>query len=229
MLHLAAFDALTFDCYGTLVDWEAGILAALRPVLDAHGVTIGDEPLLNLYGELEAAAQDGPFRPYREVLGSVVDGIGERFGFEITPDERGALGGSVPDWPVFPDTPDALRSLKRRFRLCIVSNIDDDLIAKTVANIGVEFDEVVTAQQVRSYKPGRAHFDETLRRLGLPRERVLHVAQSLHHDIAPARALGFSTVWINRQAGRAGATPPSDAHPDLELPDLGSLAARAGG
>ena len=224
MIDLSRFGALTFDCYGTLVDWERGILDALRPVLGAHGATIGDEALLYLYGELESRGESGPFRPYRDVLGAVMDGLAERLGFALAPGERDALGDSVPAWPVFPDTIDALRALKRRFRLCIVSNIDDDLMAQTVANIGVPFDEIVTAQQVRSYKPGRAHFDEALRRLGLTRERVLHVAQSLHHDIAPARALGFSAAWINRQRGRPGATPPSEARPDLELPDLASLA-----
>jgi 2-haloacid dehalogenase len=217
---------LTFDCYGTLVDWEAGIVAALRPVLDRAGVAVDDERLLALYGELEAAAEAGPYRRYRAVLGEVLRGLGDRLGFAPTEVERAAFGASVGDWPAFPDAPAALAALKRRFKLAIVSNVDDDLFARTNERLHVDFDWIVTAQQVRSYKPAPAHFLTALDRIGLPPSRVLHVAQSLYHDHVPAKRLGLRTVWVNRRYGKAGpgATPPAEATPDLEIPDLATLA-----
>lgn len=219
-------EALTFDCYGTLVDWEAGIVAALRHLLHAHGVPDpGDRALLECYARLEPAAQAGAFRLYRTVLADVARGFGSALGFETSVAEAARFAASVTAWPAFPDAPAALRALGARYRLAIVSNVDDDLFASSAARLGIAFDEVVTAQQVRSYKPAHAHFHEVLRRLDLPTERVIHVAQSLYHDIAPARALGIATVWVNRRAGGAGggATAPSDARPHLEVPDLRTL------
>ena len=219
-------EALTFDCYGTLIDWEAGILAALRPMLCAHGVADpGDRALLECYARFEPAAQAGEFRIYRSVLADVALGFGHAFGFETSVAEAARFAASVTAWPAFPDAPAALRALGARYRLAIVSNVDDDLFAGSAARLGITFEVVVTAQQVRSYKPAHAHFHEVLRRLDLPRERVIHVAQSLYHDVAPARALGIATVWVNRQAARpgGGATAPSDARPHLEVPDLRTL------
>jgi 2-haloacid dehalogenase len=227
MIDFAPFEAMTFDCYGTLVDWERGILDALRPMLAAHGAAADDDDaLLERFARLESAAQAGPLRSYREILSEVARGFGRWEGYKPTEAEVDGFAASVGRWPVFPDAVDALATLAGRYRLAIVSNVDDDLFAETSARLGVTFSEVVTAQQVRSYKPARAHFDEVLRRLGLPRERVLHVAQSLFHDVAPATGLGFTCVWVNRRAGRpgGGATPPADAVPDLEVPDLATLA-----
>jgi 2-haloacid dehalogenase len=226
MIDLRDIRVLTFDCYGTIVDWEAGIVAVLRPILGRAGVTVDDERLLALYGEVEAAAEAGAYRPYREVLGEVLRGLGDRLGFAPTEAERAAFGASVGDWPPFPDAPAALAALKRRFKLAIVSNVDDDLFARTNERLGVDFDWVVTAQQVRSYKPAPAHFLTALDRIGLPPSRVLHVAQSLYHDHVPAKRLGLRTVWVNRRHGKAGpgATPPAEATPDLEIPDLATLA-----
>jgi 2-haloacid dehalogenase len=229
MLDFDRFTHLTFDCYGTLIDWERGILAALRPVLDRHGIAISDAAALELYGELESAAESGPYRPYRDVLTTVMDGFGERLGFAPTDDERAALVASVGDWPPFPDTVEALRALAGRFRLVILSNIDDDLFALSARHLGVAFAAVVTAQQVGSYKPDPRNFRALLDRLDTAPDRVLHVAQSLFHDIAPAKALGLTTVWVNRRHDRpgSGATPPATARPDLEVPDLRTLAQRA--
>ncbi|MGD8319682.1 MAG: haloacid dehalogenase type II [Gemmatimonadota bacterium] len=227
-MKLDEFEALTFDCYGTLVDWERGILTALRPSLEAHGVEAGDDDqLLERFGRLEAAAEAGTFQPYRAVLAEVMRGFGQELGFDPTPEEVAGFAGSVLDWPAFPDTVASLGALGERYRLAVVSNVDDDLFAETRKRLGVRFDAVVTAQQVQSYKPARPHFDEVLRRLDLPRQRVLHVAQSLYHDIAPARRLGFACVWVNRRAGRpgGGATAPAEATPDLEVPDLTTLVA----
>jgi 2-haloacid dehalogenase len=231
MMDFGFFEALTFDCYGTLVDWERGILQALTPALVAHGADGGgDEAALERFARLESAIQTGPFRSYRSVLEEVMRAFGAELGFRPSPGEIAAFAASVPSWPPFADTVPSLRALSQRYRLAVVSNVDDDLFAGTATRLEVPFSAVVTAQQVRSYKPARAHFDEALRRLDLPRERVLHVAQSLFHDIAPARALGFRCVWVNRRAGRtgSGATPSATALPDLEVPDLATLVARMG-
>jgi 2-haloacid dehalogenase len=226
MLDFDRFIYLTFDCYGTLIDWERGILAALRPVLDRHGIAIADDAALELYGELESAVERGPYLPYHDLLATVMEGFGERLGFVPSADERAALAASVGDWPSFPDTVDALLALADRFQLVILSNIDDDLFALSARHFGVAFAAVVTAQQVGSYKPDPRNFDALLARLDTAPDRVLHVAQSLFHDIAPANALGLTTVWVNRRHDRpgSGATPPATAHPDLEVPDLRTLA-----
>jgi 2-haloacid dehalogenase len=219
------FSVLTFDCYGTLIDWEHGIANALRPVLESHGVRQSDDEILERFGAVESAVQQGEFLSYAEVLRRVMDRIAERLGFQLGPGERDALVASMGRWPAFADVPLALRRLKARYRLVVVSNVDDALFARTAPNLGVEMDDVVTAEQVRSYKPAPAHWERMLERTGAARDEVLHVAQSLFHDIAPAKALGFATVWVNRRAGRSGsgATPPSTIRPDLEVPDLASL------
>jgi 2-haloacid dehalogenase len=231
MLDFDRFTHLTFDCYGTLIDWERGILTALRPGLDRHGVVLSDDAALELYGELESAAEREPYRPYRALLATVMDGFGARLGFVPSADERAALAASVGDWPPFPDTVEALRALADRYRLVILSNIDDDLFARSARHLGVEFAAVVTAQQVGSYKPDPRNFRALLERLDTAPDRVLHVAQSLFHDIAPANALGLTTVWVNRRHDRpgSGATPPATAHPNLEVDDLRTLAQLASG
>jgi 2-haloacid dehalogenase len=228
-IDLAAFDALTFDCYGTLIDWEAGILAALAPVLAAHGVRAQDEALLAAFARHEAALEAGPYRRYAEVLGGCLRGLGEELGFAPDDAEAAAFGRSVADWPAFADSADALARLQARFRLGVITNCDDDLFAASNRRLRVEFDWVVTAEQAQGYKPREATFEFALARMDVPRSRVLHVAQSLFHDHVPAKALGMTTVWIDRRGDRpgTGATPPASAQPDLRLPDLASLAALA--
>jgi len=222
-------EALTFDCYGTIVDWESGISRALIDLLGDEARRRSDDDLLVMYGEFEARAEEGAFRNYREVLEDVACAFGAELGVEVSTDDAARFARSVGTWPLFPDSVDALTTLGRSYRLAIVSNVDDDLFARTADRLGVTFAEVVTAQQVRSYKPAPAHFDEALRRLGLPREAVVHVAQSLFHDIAPAKALGLRCVWIDRRGGRSsgGATPPAKATPDRTFPDLAALASDA--
>ena len=231
-LDFSRFDALTFDCYGTLIDWERGILDAVRALASGHDVTLpGDDAVLERFARAESEAEKGAWAPYRHVLEEVAIRLSEEMGFRATRPEAAAFAASVAAWPAFPDSPAALARLATRFRLAVVSNVDDDLFAGSAAQLGVDFDQVVTAQQVRSYKPAHAHFHEVLRRLDLPMERVLHVAQSLYHDIAPARELGFTCVWVNRRAGRpgGGATAPATATPHLEVPDLSTLASLAVG
>lgn len=225
-VDVSGVEALTFDCYGTLVDWETGILSTLRRVLAAHDIEAEDDELLELFGKLESRIESTGFGRYRDVLEAVMSTMASQLGFSASEDERTSLADELGTWPVFPDTRAALERLQSRFRLAIVSNVDDDLFARTQQSIGIEFDEVVTAEQVESYKPGRAHFDEVLHRLALEPSQVIHVAQSLFHDIAPATALGWRTVWVRRRSGDdgSGATPPAEATPDHVVDDLARAA-----
>jgi 2-haloacid dehalogenase len=229
MIDFAAFDALTFDCYGTLIDWETGILDALRPVLAAHDVAAGDDAVLEVYARHEAALEAGPYLSYAEVLGRSLAGLAADLGFTPTADEIAAFSRSVGDWPAFGDSAAALAQLHKRFRLGVITNCDDDLFAASNRRLGVTFDWVITAQQAQGYKPRAENFLYAFARIDVPRERILHVAQSLFHDHVPAKALGMTTVWIDRRQGRSGsgATPPAEATPDLTVPDLRSFAALA--
>lgn len=222
-------EALTFDCYGTLIDWEAGLSAAFQAVLDAHAIAHDAEDVLTRYARHEAGAESGPYMPYAEVLESGLRGVAAELGFEPTDAEVVRFSRSVEDWPAFPDSTEALRRLKERFRLGVLTNCDDDLFAASNRRLGVEFDWVITAQQVGSYKPDERNFRVALDRVGLPPERLVHVAQSLFHDHAPAKRLGLTTVWIDRRHGRpgSGATPPADASPDATYPDMASFAEAA--
>jgi 2-haloacid dehalogenase len=233
MLDFSRFEYLTFDCYGTLIDWETGILNALRPVLAAHQRPLPDDQILEMYAELESEAEQGDYMPYRHVLEEVVNGFGERLGFTPDDKEECVLEGSLPRWPPFPDTIESLRLLAARYKLCIISNTDDDLFAETeyvltggAAGDGLRFAHVITAQQCRSYKPSLNNFALALERIGVGSSKVLHVAQSLFHDVAPAHSIGLATVWVNRRKSKTGfgATVPGDAVPDLEVPDLRTLA-----
>ena len=217
-----AFDALTFDCYGTMIDWESGILAALRPVVEAHGVSRDDETLLELFAHHEALLEAGPYQRYRDILAGALRGIGTDLGFEPTGQQQEAFGVSVREWPAFGDSAQALQRLEQRFKLGVITNCDDDLFAASNEKLQVEFDYVITAQQAEGYKPRIENFEYAFARIDVPRERILHVAQSLFHDHVPAKALGMTTVWIDRRAGKegGGATPPAAAVPDLTLPDL---------
>jgi 2-haloacid dehalogenase len=215
-MDYSGFDALTFDCYGTLIDWERGILAALPPDLDG-------EAALEAYAQLESELEAGEYLRYREVVARCYDGLAARY--DLPPGGGDAFADAVGDWPPFPDSPAALARLKERFKLGVITNCDDDLFARSNARLGVEFDWVITAQQVGAYKPSARGFEEAFARMDIPRERILHVAQSLFHDHVTAKRLGLSTVWIDRRAGRAGgATPPAEATPDATFPDMASFA-----
>lgn len=226
MLDFSQFECLTFDCYGTLIDWELGILAALKPVLAAHNRTLGDEAILELYGAIEAQAEAGEYRPYRKILQFIMQRIGSRLSFALHDNEIDVLPASLPRWPAFPDTVDALRRLKSRYKLAIISNTDDDLFAETAKTLEVPFDFVITAGQARSYKPSHRNFELALERIGLPKAKILHCAQSIYHDIVPAKQLGIANVWVNRRAGRkgAGATPAAHETPDLTATSLKEFA-----
>ena len=228
-LDFGQFEVLTFDCYGTLIDWETGIATALRPIVDGRAGSVSDDQLLETYARHEAAAELEPYRPYREILADAARGVCRDLGVEAAEDRLAAFGGSVGDWPAFSDSPDALRRLGERYRLGVITNCDDDLFAASNRRLGVMFDWVITAQQAGSYKPDPRNFELAFERIGRPLETILHVAQSLYHDHVPARALGLSSAWIDRRHGRPGfgATPPANAQPDVTAPDLASFANRA--
>ncbi len=227
MLDFTRFEILTFDCYGTLINWEAGILPALHRVLTAHGKDIDDATILQLFGDFEQRAEQDEYQTYRNVLKSVVRQFGKELSFTPTAAELRSLPDSLPAWPPWPDTVAALRQLKSRFRLAILSNVDDDLFAGTRPQLGVEFDEVVTAQQAQAYKPSLKLFELALSRINAPAHRVLHVGQSIYHDVIPAQALGLATVWVNRPSARpgVGAVKAADGKPDLTVTSLAELAA----
>ncbi|MEA2674218.1 MAG: 2-haloacid dehalogenase [Chloroflexota bacterium] len=228
-IDLDDFDVLTFDCYGTLIDWETGLLNALRAPLAAHGVEAPDGAVLEAFARHEAELEAGPYRRYRDILGGVLTAMLEHFGQVPSPEEITIFGGSVADWPAFPDSVAALAKLHTRFKLGVITNCDDDLFAASEARLGIDFDWVVTAQQAKRYKPNPRGFELAFERIGLPPARILHVAQSLFHDHVTAKRLGLSTVWVDRRGDQPGfgATPPASATPDLVVPNMATLAALA--
>jgi len=225
-MGLESIRLITFDCYGTLIDWENGMLAALRPLLSRDGRKVSDLQILELYGEIEAELEAGPYLLYRQVLAQTAQEIGRRFATEISAEQSRAFAESLPRWKPFIDTIAALQSLAKRFRLGIISNVDDDLFAETRKKLApVEFDFVVTAQQMQSYKPSHRNFEEAIRRSGLSKDQILHTGQSLYHDIAPANALGIRNAWVNRPSIRpgSGAAKPGTATPTYEVRTLAEL------
>ncbi|HEX4603055.1 MAG TPA: haloacid dehalogenase type II [Candidatus Angelobacter sp.] len=219
---------ITFDCYGTLIDWENGMLAALRPLFSRDGRRVPDAQLLEVYGDIEAEIEAGPYLRYREVLAETARQMGRRLGITISDAEGKAFAESLARWKPFVDTIPALQSLAQKFRLGIISNVDDDLFAETRKKFApVEFDFVVTAQQMQSYKPALRNFAEAVRRSGLSKDQILHAGQSLYHDVAPANALGIRNVWVNRPSIRpgSGAAKPGSAQPAYEVRTLAELSA----
>ena len=204
MIPYADFDVLTFDCYGTLIDWESGIVAATRFQLGDEVASFSDEDLIAAFAAVEHDAEV-PYKPYRDVLALSLRGMGERLGFVVGDAQASGFGTSVGQWPAFPDSGDALRRLQERFKLAVITNCDDDLFAQSERRLGVAFDYVITAQQAGSYKPDHANFKLAFERIDEPRERILHVAQSLFHDHVPAKALGMTSVWIDRRRAAAAA------------------------
>ena len=211
---------MTFDCYGTLVDWGSGIVDYLQPLLRSQDLRVSDRRLLNLFAELEPQVQSGG-GGYAEVLREVLRHISTRLGFAPSEDDLEGFAQSVGDWKPFPDTVDALSRLAERFDLAIISNVDNDLFARTNRLLGVSFAHIITAQDVGLYKPDRAMFDAALATLG-EGGGVLHVAQSLFHDIAPASTLGLDTVWIRRGQNAAKVV---EARPTWSYATLGNFAA----
>ena len=220
-VDLDAFDVLTFDCYGTLIDWEAGLLAALRDALPG-AAGVDDDAVLETYAGHEAEAERPPYRSYREVLAAGLRGVAADLGLEVGHAALARFSESVRDWPAFPDSAETLARLHERYRLGVITNCDTDLFAASNERLGATFDWVVTAELARSYKPALTGFELAFETIDVPRERILHVAQSLFHDHVPAKQLGLTSVWIDRRHDRpgAGATPQAEAAPDASYPSM---------
>jgi 2-haloalkanoic acid dehalogenase type II len=232
-MELTDFDALSFDCYGTLIDWETGLLDVLGPWARARGLELTGEQLLTAYAQVEAMVEtEHPAEAYPEVLARGMRLLGENLGAEVTEEDAARLARSVPDWPAFPDSHDALAALGTRFKLIILSNVDRASFAGSNTRLGVEFTSIITAQDVGAYKPSPRNFEalaSEAARLGIRPGGLLHVAQSLFHDHVPAKRAGLPTVWIHRRHDRGGwgATPrpPAPVMPDWEFPSMAAFAA----
>jgi 2-haloacid dehalogenase len=232
-MDLTDYEALSFDCYGTLIDWEAGIAAVLRPWAGSAGLDVADEELLLAYAGNEAALErETPTALYPEILAAAFRRTGDALGAAVSDEWAHRLGDSVPDWPAFPDSADALALLARRYKLIILSNVHRTGFAGSNQHLRGDFAAIITAEDVGAYKPAENHFralDETLADLGVARSGLLHVAQSLFHDHVPAKRAGLPSIWINRRHDHPGwgATPePSDEWSyDLEFKSMGEFAA----
>jgi putative hydrolase of the HAD superfamily len=231
-MDLTRFKALSFDCYGTLIDWEAGISAVLGPWAREQGLDAGDEALLLAYGDHEAAVErERPTARYPDVIAEAFRRMGESLGAPVSDAWARRLGDSVPDWPAFPDSADALARLGRHYELIILSNVHRDGFAGSNRQLRGEFAAIITAEDVGAYKPAENHFralDAALPGLGVERGELLHVAQSLFHDHVPAKREGLPSVWINRRGDRPGrgATPEpaGDFGYDLEFGTMAAFA-----
>jgi 2-haloacid dehalogenase len=231
-VRLTEFQAMSFDCYGTLIDWEAGLAGVLTPWARSAGLDLDEEALLAGYSRHEAEAEAAyPHEDYPRILARSMRALGSELGAPVSPDDAQRLARSVPDWPAFADSADALAALSRRFKLIILSNVDRASFAASNQRLGVQFSAVITAQDVGSYKPSPRNFESLLgeaTRLGIEPGKLLHVAQSLFHDHVPAQQAGLRTAWINRRIGRPGwgatPAPPAPVVPDWEFPSMGALA-----
>jgi putative hydrolase of the HAD superfamily len=216
-LDLTAYRALSFDCYGTLIDWESGMAAVLGPWAREQGLDVSDEELLSAYGDHEAAVErETPTALYPEVLATAFRRVGDGLGQPVSDEWARRLGDSVPDWPAFPDSADALARLARHYKLIIVSNVHRDGFAGSNRRLRGDFAAVITAEDVGGYKPADNHFRalyRTLDDLGIERGELVHVAQSLFHDHVVAKREGLPSIWIDRHHDRPGpgATPEPDA------------------
>ncbi len=232
MEALQRYRALSFDCYGTLIDWEAGLTAALRRWADRRGAEATDAELLDAVAAVESVVQaEQPSLRYPLVLAESLRRVGAAQGAAVSDDDAREFGASVPDWPAFADSAEALARLQERYRLIILSNIDRESFAASNRRLGVTFDLIITAEDVGSYKPSDRNFEVLLERigeLGVERGELLHVAQSLFHDHEPAKRFGLPTVWIDRRHDRDGfgATPPpaTDVRPDWRFPSMAAFA-----
>jgi 2-haloalkanoic acid dehalogenase type II len=222
---------LSFDCYGTLIDWERGLLGALAPWRERTRLALDDETLLAAFAEEESSQQVAtPTLRYDRLLARVLERLGRRFAAPPTAAETEAFGASVGDWPPFPDSAEALARLARRVPLIVLSNVDEGSIRRSAARLGDPFAAILTAEAIGSYKPDLRNFAYLLGFLagrGLPREGLVHVAQSLFHDHAPAAAMGIPSVWIDRRAGRPGGAtkpPPAGTAPAVRFTSLEAFA-----
>ena len=211
---------ISFDCYGTLIDWERGILKSLKPVLRKHGIFLDDDEILSIYAEIESDLER-VYRPYKEILELVVEEFGRRFGFEPDPYERNVLVDSIVEWEPFEDVRDTLLKIKKSHEIAVISNTDDDIIERSIEKIGVDFDHVITAQRVGSYKPSIEVFKKAMEMMKVSKDEWIHVGQSVYHDIIPARKFGLKTILVLRRG--YGATPKVEGKADFVVEDLSGI------
>jgi 2-haloacid dehalogenase len=231
-MKLSRFRALTFDCYGTLIDWETGIYEALHPWLTAQGLTLARDQVLQAFAQHESAQQTAtPAMLYPELLAAVHTRLASHWQIASDTEAARCFGASVHDWPVFDDSAASLAYLKQHYELVILSNVDRTSFASSNAKLGVEFDAIYTAEDIGSYKPNPANFTYMLNALverGIAKGDILHTAQSLFHDHVPATAAGLATCWIDRRHGLGGygatAPPPQDVRTDFVFPSMALLA-----
>ncbi len=213
---MSSVDWITFDCYGTLIDWEGGVADALTPFLPSP---VDRRALAEKYIAVEAAVEQEAYRPYRDVLAEASGRLMTELGHPLPPGRTRVLPDSLPLWRPFPEVPEALQALRRAgYRLAILSNVDRDLIATSIPRLGIEPDLVITAEDCRSYKPAPGHWTHFQTQSGVPPARTVHVGASLHHDMIPAGGLGYRTVFINRHG-----EPVVGVQPTRVLRDLGRL------
>lgn len=217
---------LTFDVYGTLIDWETGLNQALQAVFSVHSLHLGEDEALELFAVHEAKVGAGDYLPYRDVLAETLRRMATQLEFSPTESQVRGFADSVRDWPAFSDSREALQRLRSRYRLAVITNCDDEHFSASNKQLNIDFDYIVTAELARSYKPSLNNFRLALGSIGEPQRNILHVAESLYHDHVPAKKLGLATAWIHRRHGKpgSGATPSATATPDVEFPDMKSFA-----
>jgi 2-haloacid dehalogenase len=230
-MRLTDFNVLTFDCYGTLIDWESGILAALRPLLGKLGGKVDDEAALAAFARHESALEKAqPGLNYRKILAACYRGLAQEWNVGITEAEAERFGNSVPDWPAFADSAAALAYLKQHYKLVILSNVDRASFAESNKKLGVTFDAICTAEDIGSYKPDKRNFDFVLKvvkeKLGFEPKDILHTAQSLFHDHQMAKQIGLATNWIDRRMGKGGSgatSPVGEVKTDFHFPSMAAF------
>lgn len=220
-MNFKQFEILSFDCYGTLIDWKKSIMDILQPLIRDYHLDLSKNMLFDLFIEADRKFVGVDYIPYHDVLTGIMDEIGGRLSLDLLPQDRSCLVDRFGDWTSFPDTHDSLVELQKKYRLAIISNIDDELFDITKRCLGVKFDFIITAKQLGSYKPSLNNFTKALELFGISSDKVLHVAQSIYHDIVPTNKLGWNNVWVNRYS-EPERTDPAE-FPDLEVPDLAAL------
>ena len=230
MLDFTRFKALTFDCYGTFIDWEAGILKSLKMLFKSKNVSISDAEILESYAKFEHDLEHGEFKIYSKILNGVVRKFAEKYNFEVSEREADVLSKNFHLWVPFSDTGSAIRSLKRHYKMGPLTNIENKLFDISACLLEEELDWVLTAEDIGSYKPSLSNFEYMLKYLndnyGIKKNQIIHVAQSKFHDIVPAKAMGITNIWVNRKSVKPGTGVALSAQvkPDLEVPDLKTLA-----
>jgi 2-haloacid dehalogenase len=231
-MKLSDFKALTFDCYGTLIDWETGILSGLQPLVEKADLTPSRDQILEIFAQNESAQEaETPAMPYSQLLSIVYKRLASTWGVGVTNEEANSFGASIPDWPEFSDSVNALQYLKQHYKLVILSNVDRISFRASNSRLQVAFDAVYTAQDIESYKPSPRNFEYMLRRLredfALEKTDVLHTAQSLFHDHVPANRFGLASAWIDRRHAEAGwgatTRPPGTPTYDFRFDSMAAL------